>query len=365
MDRQQDGRKGRPALGPAYGSGAPLPRLTEAQRTARAAILAADDEHDYESVACLCGSTGSDGVLNEVDRHGLPARYVICEACGLRSALASVAGGALPPILHHRVPVVVQSVDLAETRIRARNRRGAPATRERVEWITTVWRQRSGKASARIVEIGAGGGWNLAGLPRDRERIGYDLDDAYLTVGREAFGLDMRRGLALDALPELANADIILLSHVVEHLADPSETLRAIGKAMRSDALALIEVPGIFRIHRSNLDPRSYLQNAHTFTFCAPTLRDVCERAGLEVLEVDETARATCRPGLERSVSRPATHPGLAKRIVRYLRSCDFGYRQYRRMGSLPLVGRLLAYGWRRTWFALVGTISYRDDREA
>lgn len=364
MDRERDGRKGRPALGPAYGSGAPLPRLTEAQRTARAAILAADDEHDYESVACLCGSSGSDGVLSEVDRHGLPARYVICEACGLVRLSPRWREERYRRFYTTEYRSLYNPSTLPKLEY-ARAIAGAPATRERVEWITTVWRQRSGKASARIVEIGAGGGWNLAGLPRDWERIGYDLDDAYLTVGREAFGLDMRRGLALDALPELANADIILLSHVVEHLADPSETLRAIGKAMRSDALALIEVPGIFRIHRSNLDPRSYLQNAHTFTFCAPTLRDVCERAGLEVLEVDETARATCRPGLERSVSRPATHPGLAKRIVRYLRSCDFGYRQYRRMGSLPLVGRLLAYGWRRTWFALVGTISYRDDREA
>jgi SAM-dependent methyltransferase len=343
-----------PALGRAYGSGAPLPLLTEPQRTTRAAILAADDERDYESAACLCGSSGSDRVLSEVDRHGLPARYLICEVCGLvrlsprwredryvrfyATEYRSLYNPSTLPTLEY-----------------ARALAAAPATRERVEWVATAWRRRSGKGSARIVEIGAGGGWNLAGLPRDWERIGYDLDDAYLAVGREAFRLDMRRGLAPDALPELANADIILLSHVVEHLADPSDTLRAIGKAMRSDALALIEVPGIFRIHRTNLDPRSYLQNAHTFTFCAATLRDACERAGLEVLEVDETARATCRPGAKRSMSGPTTHPDLAERIVRYLRRCDFGFRQYRRVGSLPLVGRLLAYGWRHMWFAVVG----------
>jgi SAM-dependent methyltransferase len=352
-----------PALGPAYGSGAPLPQLTEAQRTARDAILAADDKHDYESVACLCGSSGSDRVLSEVDRHGLPARYLICEACGLVRLSPRWREERYRRFYITEYRSLYNPSTLPKLEY-ARAIAAAPATRERVEWVTTVWRQRSGKGSARIVEIGAGGGWNLAGLPRDWERIGYDLDDAYLAVGREAFGLDMRRGLALDALPELANADIVLLSHVVEHLADPSETLRAIGKAMRSDGLALIEVPGIFRIHRTNLDPRSYLQNAHTFTFCAPTLRDVCERAGLEVLEVDETARATCRPPLERLIPEPTRHPGLAERIVRYLGLCDFGFRQYQRLRSLPLVGRLLAYGWRRTWFAWVGTISYRDDRE-
>jgi SAM-dependent methyltransferase len=241
----------------------------------------------------------------------------------------------------------------------------APATRERAGWVTATWKRLSGASPPRIVEIGAGGGWNLAGLPRDWDRIGYDLDDGYLAVGREAFGVDMRHGLAQDALPELAAADIVLLSHVVEHLPDPAKALRAIGQAMRPGALALIEVPGIFRIHRTNLDPRSYLQNAHTFTFCAATLRDACRRAGLEVLEVDETARVICRPGGERSVPGPITHPGLADRIIGYLRRCDFGYSAYRRLRVVPGVGRLLAYGWKRTWFASTGRIIPQHDSEA
>jgi SAM-dependent methyltransferase len=343
-----------PALGPAYGHRAPVPRLTEGQLAARAAIIAADDEQDYESVACPCGSSAPDRLLSEVDRHGLPTRYVICDACGLVRLSPRWCADRYRRFYAAEYrslynPSALPKLDYA------RGVALAPATRERAAWVTAVWGRRSRRGAARIVEIGAGGGWNLARLPRDWDRIGYDLDEVYLAVGREAFGLDMRQGLARDALPELAKADIVLLSHVVEHLPDPSETLRAIVEAMRPGALALIEVPGIFRIHRTNLDPRSYLQNAHTFTFCAATLRDVSERAGLEVLEVDETARATCRPGAERSAPGPIAHPGLAERIIRYLRGCDFGYRQYRRLRAVPVLGRLLAYGWRRTWFTGVG----------
>jgi SAM-dependent methyltransferase len=350
-----------PALGPAYGCEAPVPRLTEGQRAARAAIVAADDERDYESVACPCGSRGPNRLLSEVDRHGLPTRNVICEACGLvrlsprwreerylrfyATEYRSLYNPSVLPKLEYARGVAL-----------------APATRERAAWITATWRRRSGAARARIVEIGAGGGWNLSGLPRDWDRIGYDLDDAYLTVGREVFGLDMRHGLARDALPELGTADIVLLSHVVEHLPDPSESLLAIGEAMRPDALVLIEVPGLFRIHRTNLDPRSYLQNAHTFTYCATTLSDACRRAGLEVLEVDETARAICRRGSEPPISDPFVHPGLAERIIRYLRRCDFGYGKYRRLRTVPVVGRLLAFGWKRTWFVSTGRIIPQHD---
>jgi SAM-dependent methyltransferase len=345
-----------PALGSAYERGAPVPRLTEGQRAARAAILAADDERDYESVACPCGSTGQDRLLSEVDRHGLPTRNVVCGTCGLVRLSPRWCEDRYLRFYATEYRSLYNPSSLPKLEY-ARGIAAAPVTRERAAWVTAAWGQRSGTGLARIVEIGAGGGWNLACLPRDWNRIGYDLDDAYLAVGRQAFGLDMRQGLAQDALSQLAAADIVLLSHVVEHLPDPSETLRAIGEAMRPDALALIEVPGIFRVHRTNLDPRSYLQNAHTFTFCAATLSDACGRAGLEVLEVDEAVRAICRPGVARSVAAPFVHPGLAEQIIRYLRRCDFGYRQYRRLAQVPVLGRFLAYGWKWTYFAMVGRL--------
>jgi SAM-dependent methyltransferase len=343
-----------PALGPAYGRAAPVPCLSQAQIVARAAIIAADDEGDYEAVACPCGSPGPDRLLSEVDRHGLPTRYVMCQSCGLVRLSPRWREDRYLRFYAAEYRALYNPSSLPRLEY-ARGVALSPATRERVAWVAAVWRRRSRKGPARIVEIGAGGGWNLAGLPRDWHRIGYDLDDANLAVGREAFGLDMRPGVTRDALPELANADLVLLSHVVEHLPDPSGTLRAIGAAMRPDALALVEVPGIFRIHRTSLDPRSYLQNAHTFTFCATTLRDACRRAGLEVLEADETVRATCRPGGERSLLEPRAHPGLAERIIRYLRRCDVGYGRYRQLRAVPVLGRWLAYGWRRTWFTGVG----------
>jgi hypothetical protein len=170
----------------------------------------------------------------------------------------------------------------------------------------------------------------------------------------------MRRGFVPEALHQVAEADLVLLSHVVEHLSDPESTLAALARRMRPEALLLVEVPGIFRIHRSNLDPLSYLQNAHTYTFCAATLMQACIRSGLEVVEIDECVRAVCRPargrhppsGWQGDVARRPVD--LPDRIIRYLRRCDFGHRQYRRLRAVPLVGRCLAYGWKRTYFAFL-----------
>jgi SAM-dependent methyltransferase len=203
-----------------------------------------------------------------------------------------------------------------------------------------------------VVEIGAGGGWNLAGLPRLWDRIGYDVDNEYLAIAASEFGLTVRRGFVEEALDQVPSADLVLLSHVVEHFTDPEAALRSISARMRPDALLLIEVPGIFRLHRTNLDPLTYLQNAHPYTFCATTLRQVCARANLAVIAIDEEARAVCRPVKPGGGRTEPGSPGLGQQIIRYLRLCDLGNRQYHRLRKVPVAGRYLAYAWKRTYFA-------------
>jgi SAM-dependent methyltransferase len=193
--------------------------------------------------------------------------------------------------------------------------------------------------------------------------VGFDVDQEFLRIGTSVFGLEMRYGFVEEALEEVGRADLVVLSHVVEHFASPETLLAAIARRLRSNALVLIEVPGIFRLHRTNLDVRSYLQNAHTFTYCGFTLRDVCVRAGLEVLEVDEIARVVCRPTSRPPVTQAPVRPELAARIIRYLRLCDQGFRWYQRLLRLPFFGRASARVWKWTYFASLGTLVSRPDR--
>jgi SAM-dependent methyltransferase len=231
-----------------------------------------------------------------------------------------------------------------------------PATRSRAAWVEQEARRREAPASPRLVEIGAGAGWNLAHLPASWSRIGYDVDREYLAIGSAGFGVDMRYGFVDEALIEIAAADIVLLSHVVEHFSNPTGMLQTIARRLRPNALLLIEVPGVFRIHRTNLDVRSYLQNAHTFTYCASTLRDACRRAGLQVLQVDEVARAVCRMGSP-GQGDGGTTGGLPERIIEYLRLCDAGYGRYAWLRELPLIGPAAAFAWKRAYFAPLGAL--------
>ncbi len=349
-----------PELGPGYARTAPVPPLTRTQRAMLDHILATDAPGDYEPVSCPCGAAGPDRVLSEVDRHGLPCRNVVCAACGLIRLTPRWREDRYRHFYEREYRSLYNPTAAPKPQY-ARAVETSPATRERGRWIRDVRARLGGGGETCVVEIGAGGGWNLGALPDHWTRIGYDVDEEYLVIGREAFGVDMRRGLLAEALPAVPGGDLILLSHVLEHLPDPAAALQMLAGAMRGDACLLIEVPGIFRLHRSNLDPRSYLQNAHTFTFCAATLRDACGRAGLEVVELDETARVVCRPGGS-PAPVAAGRPALAGRIVTYLKRCDAGFRRYRRLRAVPGLGRVLASVWRRTYFAALGALTSVPD---
>jgi SAM-dependent methyltransferase len=347
----------RPALGAAYTlAAAPAPRLTASQQSARDAILRSDRPEDYEAVDCPCRARQGDRLLAEVDRHGIPCRNVICLACGL-IRLSPRWREERYDRFYRSEYRSLYNPSLSSRADYAREVACNPATLARGRWIERTALRYGLPARPRLVELGAGAGWNLSRLPTGWHRVGYDVDDEYLEIGRNSFGVEMRKGLVEDALPAMSRADIVLLSHVVEHFPSPEAVLEGITRRLGPGALLLIEVPGLFRLHRTNLDPRSYLQNAHTFAYCAATLQDACRRAGLDVLEIDQFTRAVCRTGSPALQHADALRAGLAERITRYLRLCDSGYRQYVWLRRLPAVGSAAAALWKRTYFTALGLV--------
>jgi SAM-dependent methyltransferase len=338
-----------PLLGPAFAATATPPVLTPRQAEVRDAILASDRPEDYEAVSCPCGEAGRDLVLSEVERHGLPCRNLICTTCGLVRQSPRWRPDRLARFYASEYRSLYRS-SIGSAEAYLRDVAASEAASARARWVE-ITHDRYGGGSPVIIELGAGGGWNLAGLPPAWRRVGYDVHDEYRRLGTRLFGVELRHGFIEQALPALAEADIVMLSHVVEHLSAPEAELSRIAARLRPGALLLIEVPGIFRIHRSNLDVRSYLQNAHLYTFSAVTLRATCVRAGLAVIESDDTVRAVCRTG-----ARPGVAPREDwRRTVGYLRHCARGFGVYRRLGALPVIGRMAGGFWRRTYYAMAG----------
>ena len=133
--------------------------------------------------------------------------------------------------------------------------------------------------------------------------VGCDFDQNRLDTGRAA-GLHLVCG-GIDVLEkEDFQADLIILSHVLEHLPDVDDALRKAAGMLADNGRLYIEVPGIRALNRprhmairdewmiSNNNFLNYLQLEHNYCFEQLTLDAFAGRAGFEKIRNDEYIRA-------------------------------------------------------------------------
>lgn len=317
-----------PFLGARYAVGAPATRpLRPEQAEARDEFLARRERGDFpeEPIDCLCGAPdgANESVVALVDRYGMPNRVVLCAACGLgriSPRMTPAAYGSFYAGLYRRIYSKTSGGPAAVFDAYARGK-GQPLLRSLSRYFDP--------AGARVVEIGCGGGWNLAPFANAGATVvGWDFDEEFLAEGRRR-GLDLRRGGIAEAAAAGDRFDLAILSHVAEHMLDPVAELRTARSLLAPGGRLYVEVPGWLRVPEAKGDPMYILQNAHTWYFCLTTLSDVLRRAGFLPLYGDEECATLWTPAdgaeadAEKSRGGGQTNPGLAHFIRTYLLRCE------------------------------------------
>ena len=281
------------------------PRGREAIRATCARL--ASGEYAQEFIPCICGSS-EELCVAAVDRYGIPHRTVLCTRCGLLRTNPRMTSDAYAHFYQHLYRAIYERPGhdpdtyfaMQETTGRLR----ASRTLRRVKL----------RVGSSVAEIGCGAGWNL--LPYSDigcRVVGWDVDDGYLALGR-ARGLDLRHGLLTAACSSGERFDLVVLSHVLEHLLDPIADLNALKFLLNGNGLLSIEVPSAFATARME----RYFQNAHTWSFVPETLRAVMEHAGWECIAMNGVIESIWRPcgGVARTIPANAA---LVKRTASIL----------------------------------------------
>ena len=141
-----------------------------------------------------------------------------------------------------------------------------------------------------VAEIGAGTGQVLREFGRAAEAAGHDVNligceyaRSFVAAGRE-LGTDLRQG-GIEALAGETPPDVFIMSHVVEHFADPAAELQQCGEvSRRPGTLVYVEVPGLVvgTLHAKTeyeFELSQYLTLAHTYHFTLSTLVHAMARA--------------------------------------------------------------------------------------
>jgi 2-polyprenyl-3-methyl-5-hydroxy-6-metoxy-1,4-benzoquinol methylase len=96
-------------------------------------------------------------------------------------------------------------------------------------------------------------------------------------------------------LGESTKFDVVTLFHVLEHMPDPRDILKEVGKIIFNDGRIIIEVPhandALLSLYQNNAFSHFTYWSCHLFLFTEATLRDLAEQSGLKVNYIKQVQR--------------------------------------------------------------------------
>ena len=277
----------------------------------RSTIAPAEVELEY--ICCnLCGSSQHELLFKGHDRlMGLPGVFnvVRCRSCGLkfinpRPAQASI-GLYYPseyPSYRRPEPRVRKETGAQFRFIRFLkdvSQKQVPVVSPALRWVRGEPRRRrrwakhfcppllSYRRGCRVLDVGCGTGDFLA---RAKDLWGCEAhgvdNSAHACAIARAQGLDIFCGQLQEACFPDEFVHIVRLSHVFEHLPNPSGTLKEIRRIIRGDGSVFMAVPnaGGFTARLFGERWRGWEVPRHFYGFGRETLRILAQQAGFDVI---------------------------------------------------------------------------------
>lgn len=139
-----------------------------------------------------------------------------------------------------------------------------------------------GASSRLLLDIGCGTGWTTAfWKSKGFEVTGVEPSQARAALARKRHGMEVIESY-LEDLKLDKSYDVIILRHMVEHLADPLPMLEKVVGHLAPDGILLIVVPNIDSIGRRLFDNLwEWVLPLHCSFFNPRSLRALVEAAGL------------------------------------------------------------------------------------
>lgn len=236
--------------------------------------------YSFVNKSCIICTMNSFELLSEKDRYGLYMPVVICKNCGLVQTNPIMYKENYREFYENEYRQIYDEMSgPSEKFFREQYNHGKVI----YEFIKqSIGHEIENKL---VVEIGTGSGGILQFFKEKGNKIiGFDLEQNYLNFGKEK-KLDLRIG-TITEISLIEKPDIVIYSHVLEHVTNPIEELEMLAKILTSSSVLYIEVPGIKHLNLSyDQNFLLYLQNAHLHHFTLNSLCNCTSRAGFQLVK--------------------------------------------------------------------------------
>ncbi len=244
--------------------------------------------YKFENVNCIiCGSKSFE-TLAEKDRYGLSCSTRICTECGLVYTAPRMTMESYKEFYNSEYRRLYVGVEKAKDDFFYDQKFRGDRILKYIKNNSTF-----NERPLDILEVGCGAGgilyaFKLAG----HKEYGIDFGEEYIDYGVKKYGLNLKVGSLLEIDVEY-KADVIIYSHVLEHVLDIKNELNLIKSHLKNDGFVYVEVPGLKYIHKTyDMNFLKYLQNAHTYHFTLNSLNRVFTNNGFTKISGDEQIRS-------------------------------------------------------------------------
>jgi len=243
-----------------------------------------ENKYVFEKTNCpICEKDNSEK-LGEKDRYGLYYSTVICKDCGLIYTNPRMTQSSYNQFYNEEYRKLYGGTEKANEEFFSRQQ----VKGKRIYNFITSNSLISTK-DLFVMEVGCGAGGILYYFRSKGSIIkGIDLGEEYINYGREKYNLDLETG-TLGNLLLKRKPDLIIYSHVMEHILDIENELKLIRKYSHNNTIIYIEVPGVKEIHKNYMmNFLLYFQNAHVYHFTLTTLINLMSKNGFTFLNGNE-----------------------------------------------------------------------------
>jgi SAM-dependent methyltransferase len=167
---------------------------------------------------------------------------------------------------------------------------------------------------ARVLDVGCGNGGLLDALRRLGFRDLTGMDASRICVGNllakgfHALEAVLPLGAAIASTLGEERFDLVVLSHVLEHVYDTTAIIASLDPVVRPNGMIYIEVPDAERYSCNGFPPYYFFDSEHINHFSEKSIRVLSERHGLSIRELGRK---------ELPLSNGSAYPALWAKIAR------------------------------------------------
>lgn len=249
------------------------------------------NQYAFEAVDCVICTSSNFELLSEKDRYGLSMYVVICTKCGLVQTSPRMTKNTLNSFYDNEYRKIYEAGTIRKF-FQDEYNKGKII----YNFINNAVDETFTKKF--VVEIGTGAGGILQFFKdMGNDVYGVDLGSEYIEFGKQK-GLNLDVG-TLDKLSNISKKpDLVIYSHVLEHLSNPVEEFQTLKKFLHAESIVYVEVPGIEHLNLSyHQNFLEYLQNAHLYHFTLNTLCNCLKKSGFKLISGNKLIQSLFRIG--------------------------------------------------------------------